>query len=129
MIRLKKYTIDNAKLEITGVSARVINEGHIGTETLANLCADVCTVTRADCLAVIKAFSEEIKKILVQGFSLEMQRLGSFRVTIEGPSASNMNLWNISNNVRKTNVRFTPSTYLRDRIQLGAEGVRVRIID
>lgn len=129
MIRLKKYSINNEKLDIKGTSARVINEGTISINTLANLCADINTLTRADTLAVIEALLTEIINCLEQGYSVSLGDIGSLHLTMKGKSASNANLWNISNNVTRVNVRYTPSSAIREKIALGAEGIRTRIID
>lgn len=57
------------------------------------------------------------------------RKMPNFDLTMKGKSASNANLWNISNNVTRVNVRYTPSSAIREKIALGAEGIRTRIID
>jgi len=62
--------------------AASVADGEIDFDYLATEIIDNCTVTEADCLAVLVSFEKQIIKHLQQGKIVRLGRLGSFQVGI-----------------------------------------------
>ena len=71
------------------------------------------TVSRADAKAVIDALQYEIKKALLDGKSVRLGDLGSFRVTLGSSGAFSEKELQTSM-IKRVRVQFQPSTELRN---------------
>ena len=64
---------------------------YIGTTTLDEIATNVaydCTITKADCKAVIEALIHEINNQLLNSYSIKLDGLGTFKVTIKSRGLS-----------------------------------------
>lgn len=130
MIKIKKYHYSNTKIpSMNGWSGRVVHTGNLSLDTLAGLCSLNNTVTRADALAVLDALFIECIHALKDGNSVSIGDLGSLHLTVSGPYAETIESWNVKDNIRKINVRYTPSVAIKRAVNLTAEGVNIRVID
>ena len=63
--------------------ACVVSPGQVTIESLAKRISNTCTVTRADCLAVLAALQEEILYALQNGMRVHLGDVGSFRLSCQ----------------------------------------------
>ncbi|MCF0194984.1 MAG: hypothetical protein HUK00_07405 [Bacteroidaceae bacterium] len=130
MIKIKKHTVTgHPVVSLNGTSGRVVSAGTLTTDNLADLCAESTTVTRADTVAVLDALSTEILNLLKSGYSVSLGDLGSVHLTVESVLTSDLENWNINDNVKAIRVRYTPSPTILRHTSIGTEGVRVQVID
>lgn len=90
--------------------------GSVDIETIAQEVSDKCTITRADVMAVLSELETYVGDQLLQGKNVRLHALGSFRTTLSSEPA--MPELFSSANIRRVNVRYTPSSYLRKALNL-----------
>ena len=129
MIKIKKNTVSGHPIAgLNGTSGRVVNAGTLSIDSLAELCAENNTVTRADTLAVLNALFIECRHALKNGYTVSLGDLGSLQLTIENVLTPDLDNWTVNDNIRRVNIRFTPSMAIKRAVAIGAEGVRVQVI-
>lgn len=85
---------------------------YIGTTTLDEIATKVaydCTITKADCKAVIEALIHEINNQLLNSYSVKLDGLGTFKVTIMSNGAVEANEFSASKNITGWRVKFMPA--------------------
>ena len=83
-----------------------------------------CTLTSSDIKAVLDALERSIFDHLVNGESVRLGDLGSFRPTVAGSGfATKAEVTSLG--VTKVRVRFTPSGALRARLKVGQPRVKL----
>ena len=92
--------------------ATAIADGIVDLDLLAELIADQCTVTEADCYAVLLSLEKNIIRELGQGRIVKVGRLGNFQVgfSAEGMAAANDVS---SSSIKKTRILFRPGKRMR----------------
>lgn len=83
-----------------------------------------CTLTSSDIKACLDALQQSILSHILNGESVRLGDLGSFRATVrsEGVSMKGQVNSTLVNGIR---CRFSPSGYLRSRLKKGSLGVRL----
>lgn len=102
--------------------ASLVNPGVIDIEGLAKRITSTCTVTRADCLAVLSALQEQIVYALQSGMRVHLGDVGSFRLTCQSGGTETAEEFNIKQ-IKKLRVVFHPSKTLRNAISLSNEEI------
>ena len=102
--------------------ATVVSPGMIDIEGLAKRISGMCTVTRADCLAVLAALQEQIVYALQSGMRVHLGDVGSFRLSCQSLGADTAEEFEVKN-IKKLKVVYHPSKVLKQSIDLANEEV------
>lgn len=102
--------------------ATVVSPGLIDIEGLAKRISGMCTVTRADCLAVLAALQEQIVYALQSGMRVHLGDVGSFRLSCQSLGAATAEEFEVKN-IKKLKVVYHPSKTLKQAINLSNEDV------
>ena len=84
----------------------------IGTTTLNEIATNVaydCTITKADCKAVIEALIHEINNQLLNSYSVKLDGLGTFKVTVMSRGSVEASEFSASKNITGWRVKFMPA--------------------
>ena len=129
MIKVKKVKTRNSKDEkLNGYCGRIVHSGTLSLDTVAKLCSENNTVTRADALAVLDALAAECIAALKQGYTVSIGDLGTLMLTVtNSEGAADPKDWTVDM-IDRVNVRYKPSVALKNAIALGAERVSLRIV-
>lgn len=92
--------------------ATAIADGIVDLDLLAELIAEQCTVTEADCYAVLLSLEKNIIRELGQGRIVKVGRLGNFQVGISSEGKDTPEEVTAVN-VKKSRVIFRPGKKLR----------------
>lgn len=92
-------------------------------DDLAERISANCTVTRADCLAVLASLQEQIILALQEGSKVHLGDLGSFRLTFRGSGADTAEDYKPSL-IKKVNVCFTANVELKEAMQVSNKAIR-----
>ena len=85
---------------------------YIGTTTLDEIAKNVaydCTITKADCKAVIEALIHEINNQLLNSYSVKLDGLGTFKVAVMSNGAVEASEFSASKNITGWRVKFMPA--------------------
>lgn len=85
---------------------------YIGTTTLDEIATNVaydCTITKADCKAVIEALIHEINNQLLNSYSVKLDGLGTFKVTVMSTGAVEASEFSVAKNITGWRVKFMPA--------------------
>ena len=85
---------------------------YIGTTTLDEIATNVaydCTITKADCKAVIEALIHEINNQLLNSYSVKLDGLGTFKVTVMSNGAVEASEFSAAKNITGWRVKFMPA--------------------
>jgi predicted histone-like DNA-binding protein len=118
MIKFKTIERVNPR-DITAVKkhyATAITEGTTDLEELAEIVATQCTVSPADCYAVLIALESNIVRELKNGRVVNLGKLGSYRISInaEGMTTSDEV---VSSTIKKAKVLFRPGKGIRNMLR------------
>lgn len=102
--------------------ACLVNPGIMDIEGLAKRISSTCTVTRADCLAVLAALQEQIVYALQSGMRVHLGDVGCFRLTCQSGGTETPEEFDVKQ-IKKLKVNFYPSKVLRNAIALSNEEV------
>jgi predicted histone-like DNA-binding protein len=92
--------------------ARAVKTGSTDLKRLAKLVAMQCTVSRADCMAVLAALEDNIIMELQEGRIVHLGDLGSFQLGVR--SRANENAHDVSSeSVKKVRLHFRPGDDLK----------------
>jgi len=96
--------------------AKVVTQGHTDLKELAELVATQCTVSPADCYAVLIALEGNIIRELKNGRIVHLGELGSYRVSV---SAEGMTTADevVQSTIKKARVLFSPGKGFRDMLK------------
>ena len=103
--------------------AQIASPEPVDIDTLSNLIAQNCTLTRHDIVACLSAFQEQLINALLAGKSVRMTDLGSFRVTMHSVGSPTEDSFSVGN-INRLSIRFVPASKLRKAISIGASGVK-----
>lgn len=105
VIREKELPISKEKKYYAGLAPL---RGFLDAEAVSEKISEETTLTRADVTAVVTALEEAIYTHLVQGHSVRLKKLGSFRPVLKGtPSLDKEKAG--ANAIRSVRVVFRPS--------------------
>ena len=79
----------------------------------------------ADIKACLDALEQKIVDHLIQGQTVRLGDLGSFRPTIKSEGAATANAWNVDM-VKSVNVRYTASGKIKKELAVGGQSQSVR---
>ena len=85
---------------------------YIGTTTLDEIATNVaydCTITKADSKAVIEALIHEINNQLLNSYSVKLDGLGTFKVTVMSNGAVEASEFSAAKNITGWRVKFMPA--------------------
>ena len=102
--------------------AQIASPQPLDIDTLSNLIAQNCTLTRHDILACLSAFQEQLINALKEGKSVRLADLGSFRVTMHSVGSPTEDAFT-AGNINRLSIRFVPASKLRKAISVGADGI------
>jgi predicted histone-like DNA-binding protein len=92
--------------------ANAVGDGEVGIEKLAKLISQNCTVTEADCLAVLSSLERQMMNQLEDGRIVRLEKIGTFQIGISSKGLETQDEVTISA-ITKTRLRFRPSKTLR----------------
>jgi predicted histone-like DNA-binding protein len=92
-----------------------VSQGKVDLNTLANKVASQSTVSKADCYGVIIGLTHVIANELADGKIVEIDRLGSLKLTLQGTAADNESDLGKSN-ISKINIVYKPSKELKRKL-------------
>ena len=81
-------------------------------DTITKRITSTCTVTEHDVKAVLSALQEQVTNALMDGKSVRLGALGSFRPTLSSTPEATADEVGIGN-IKSVHVRYTPSARLR----------------
>lgn len=91
----------------------------VGIDQIAAEISERCTVTRADAVGIINELEAQVKRALLDGNTVRLGSLGSFRMTVSALSVDTRDEVT-ADLVRSVRVRYTPSTWIKNKLQLGS---------
>ncbi len=93
-----------------------VSQGKVDLNTLANKVASQSTMSKADCYGVIVGLTQVIADELADGNIVEIDSLGSLKLTLQGtPADSDAELGKA--NITKINVVYRPSKELKEKLK------------
>lgn len=92
-------------------SASVTNIEQVAAEISAR-----CTLTRADVVGVLKVLEEQVERALLEGYTIRLGHLGSFRLTTSAEATDDKDAVSAAL-VKKARVRYTPSVWIKQKLQ------------
>ena len=96
--------------------AQAVADGSVDLNDLAEIIATQCTVSKADCYAVLIALEGNIIRELKKGRIIRLGELGSFQIGIS--SEPSINLEEVSaTSVKKARINFRPGFGLRSMLK------------
>lgn len=100
----------------------------INLTELASRISSTCTVTRADCLAVLSSLQEQIIYALQEGKRVHLGELGCFRISCNGLGSDTPETYNL-NLLKRLKVIFTPNTVLKQALALNNKAISFNNLD
>lgn len=95
--------------------ANVVKRGFMGIEGLCERIAGSTSASKADVFLVLYALSMQLHQLLSEGYSVKLNGLGIFRVTLSGEGAKSSKEFN-SHLIQRLYVRFLPDMALKKYI-------------
>ncbi|MGL5919259.1 MAG: HU family DNA-binding protein [Bacteroidales bacterium] len=95
--------------------ASATKRGSMGIDGLAERIVDSTSASKADTVLVLTALSTQLHQLLSEGYSVKLDGLGSFRVTLNGIGADTAEEFG-PHLIRKPFIRFLPDVALKDRV-------------
>ena len=92
---------------------QIVGNRSVGIDELAGIIAGRCTVKPADVVGVVTAFETEMKKALLNSEIVELDRIGRFRVTVNGKGALTEED-HTAGHIKGVKVRFAPAKYIKE---------------
>ena len=97
--------------------AAVVADGEVGIEKLSRLISEQCTVTEADCLAVLASLEKQMVNQLEDGRIVRLGRIGSFQIGLSSHGMDTMDEVT-SNSIIKSRVLFRPAQNLKNLLKV-----------
>lgn len=91
---------------------QILTQNPVSLQDIADEAEALCTLTKADIVAVLASLQEVVMKHLREGRSVRLGMIGSFRLSLQSKGAQTMEKC-IMTPVKKINCRFSASGYLR----------------
>lgn len=95
--------------------ANAIKRGYMDISGIAERITEASSANKADTLLVLHALSTQLRLLLSEGYSVKVEGLGTFRVTVSGGGAETKEEFG-PHLIRKHSVRFYPDTELKDKV-------------
>lgn len=114
IVRGRKNPLDREAPEKYYCQARVL-----GTISLKDICADIAvssSLTRGDVANTIMSFLDTIPKYLKMGYSVNLDELGTFRLSLNSKGSDTPDEVSPAN-VKSVYPIFTPSTQLKKELE------------
>lgn len=92
---------------------QIVSNRTVSIDELAEVVAGRCTVKPADVVGVVTAFEVEMKSALLNSEIVDLDRIGRFRVTVNGNGTATEEEYHPSL-IRGVKVRFTPAKYIKE---------------
>ncbi|MGL5920020.1 MAG: HU family DNA-binding protein [Bacteroidales bacterium] len=96
--------------------ANAVKRGSMGLDGLAERIADATTASKADTVLVLMALSTQLQQLLSEGYSIKLDGLGIFRITLNGIGADTLEEYG-PHLIRKPYIRFLPDMVLKQRVE------------
>ena len=119
--------VKNPMTKATVYSASLVPVTPLTLADMAEKISSKCTVTVHDVKAVVSALEEEIGAALLNGNSVRLGDLGSFRPTLRCKAADTKEAFKLSN-IKSVNIRFTKGTKFRTDFKPSSQKVKFRNI-
>lgn len=88
----------------------------IDIDQVATEISERCTVTRADIVGILKALETQLEHALLEGYTVRLGQIGSFRLTTSAVSVDNKEEVS-ADLIRAPRVRFTPSVWMKNKLR------------
>lgn len=108
--------------------AQIASPQPVDLDTLSDLIAQNCTLTRHDIVACLSAFQEQLINALKEGKSVHLNDLGCFRLTMHSIGSETEEAFAPSN-INRLSIRFVPAVKLRKAVSIGASGIHLAMLD
>ena len=95
--------------------ANAVVRGSMGLEGLAERIAGASTASKGDIMLVLTALGEQLQQLMMEGYSVKINGLGTFRVTINGIGSDTAEEFS-SSLIRKFSIRYRPEVDLMARV-------------
>lgn len=95
--------------------ANAVKRGHMGIKGIAERITESSSASKADTLLVLHALATQMGMLLTEGYSVKVEGIGTFRVTVNSSGAETKEEYG-PHLIRKHSIRFYPDTELKDRI-------------
>jgi predicted histone-like DNA-binding protein len=96
--------------------ACVVSDGSTDLEELAEIVATQCTVSPADCYAVLIALESNIIRELKNGRIIHLGKLGSYRISVSSEGKDTAEEV-VQSSIKKAKVLFNPGLGLRNMLK------------
>lgn len=117
-IAKKNGTLDDFE-PIIKYGARAQYTGKRDSQDMAREISRSCTVQRADVMAVLSAFEEEIKSCLLDGWMIDLAPLGKLKMSAEAEGSNAAALVVLDDAKIRLNLRFVPSDDSKEEAREG----------
>lgn len=117
MLKYNLVSRKNPQTKATMFYAQIAPVTPIDVTALSEAISRQCTVTIHDVQAVLSALDEHIANALLQGQSVRLGALGSFRPTLSSKAKTTAKEFK-SSDIRGVNVRFTKGSSMRYKLSL-----------
>ena len=87
----------------------------VGGREVANIIAEETTLNHKEAEMALSQFGKAMKRLLLDGYTVQLEEWGSFRLTCNGSGAEKKEAVNVQN-IKGVNVRFAPSKDLKQGI-------------
>ena len=94
----------------------VVSKGETTLKELTQQIAQMSSLSRTDCVAVLTALLELLPQELLRGRIVRLGDLGSFRLTVKGEGLDQPSDFT-SNAINKTQLRFNPGLEVKAQLQ------------
>lgn len=95
--------------------ANAVARGSMNIDGLAERIAGASTASKGDILLVLTALGQQLQQLMAEGYSVKVDGLGIFRVTVNGIGADTVEEFN-TGLIRKFYIRFRPEVGLIERV-------------
>ncbi|MGL5730854.1 MAG: HU family DNA-binding protein [Bacteroidales bacterium] len=95
--------------------ANAVVRGSMGLEGLAERIAGSSTASKGDIMLVLTALGEQLQQLMMEGYSVKVDGLGTFRVTINGIGSDTPEEFS-SSLIRKFSIRYRPEVDLMAKV-------------
>lgn len=99
--------------------ARPVSSGSISLDSIAQMIEEQSSLTTADVYAVVEALSANIERVLLQGQSVELGKLGRLSLSMESTPAESRQDFSFRN-IDRLKIRYTPNRDLERSINRDA---------
>lgn len=114
-----KYYMKKSNNSVTAAKgkyvAKVRHYQTVDFDTIAQRITDSCTLTKADVVATLTAFGEEMQRALQEGDVVEMPNIGKFKLEMEVAPVDNPEDFDPAKHLKRFQMHVLPATKDRKR--------------